>query len=74
MTTFHKLEITTNKSFDATLAVSRVYDLHKAVEVLRYRNHKEVMLIGCEECMETGSGNEYFVEYPCPTIKAIEGK
>jgi len=63
-------------SFDAELklmqAIERVRELHKPIQSLKGKNHEPIM--GCLECEETGSGREYLVEYPCPTIKALDGE
>lgn len=53
-------------------AIQRVRELHKPVKSYKGRDHTEI--IGCYECEETGSGREYEVEYPCPTIQALDGE
>ena len=50
--------------------LNRVRMLHVAVKSL---NPDDLEMLGCLECEDTGSGREYFVAYPCPTIKALEG-
>lgn len=52
-------------------AIERVRELHKPVTSYKGMDNDEI--IGCYECEETGSGREYWVEYPCPTIKALDG-
>lgn len=52
-------------------ATKRVRELHKPVKSYKGTDHTEI--VGCYECEETGSGREYWVEYPCPTIKALDG-
>jgi hypothetical protein len=44
-------------------AIERVRELHKPVKSYKGRDHTEI--VGCYECEETGSGREYWVEYPC---------
>ena len=53
-------------------AIERVRELHKPVTSYKGMDNDEI--IGCYECEETGSGREYWVEYPCPTIKALDGE
>jgi hypothetical protein len=53
-------------------AIERVRELHKPVTSYKGMDNDEI--IGCIECEETGSGREYWVEYPCPTIKALYGE
>lgn len=53
-------------------AIKRVRELHKPVKSYKGKDHTEI--VGCYECEETGSGREYWVEYPCPTIKALDGE
>ncbi len=53
-------------------AIQRVRELHKPVKSWKGIDHTEI--VGCYECEETGSGREYWVEYPCPTIKALDGE
>ena len=53
-------------------AIARVRELHKPVKSWKGIDHTEI--VGCYECEETGSGREYWVEYPCPTIKALDGE
>lgn len=53
-------------------SVQRVRELHKPVKSWKGIDHTEI--VGCYECEETGSGREYWVEYPCPTIKALDGE
>lgn len=53
-------------------AIQRVRELHKPVTSYKGIHHDEI--VGCYECEETGSGREYWVEYPCPTIKALNGE
>jgi hypothetical protein len=65
MTTFHKFEVIANKKFDSTLAINRVYDLHKAVE----GPHDHLV---CYHC--SSFSTRHFVNYPCFTIVAIEGQ
>jgi hypothetical protein len=52
-------------------AVARLRELHKPVRSYKGKDNTEVL--GCIECEETGSGREYYVEYPCPTIQALDG-
>ena len=54
-----------------TMSFQRVRELHKPVTSYKGMDHDEI--VGCYECEETGSGREYWVEYPCPTIKALDG-
>lgn len=58
-------------------AIQRVRDIHKPVTSHEYKkingNLERVEILGCIECEETGSGREYLVKYPCPTIKALDG-
>ena len=74
MTTFHRFEVIRideskvrekHQGFDAILALSRVYDLHKPV-VGPYDKYI------CEHCSSFAS--RYFINYPCYTIVAIEGE
>ena len=51
--------------------IDSIRELHKPVKSWKGRDHTEI--VGCYECEETGSGREYWVEYPCPTIKALDG-
>ncbi len=53
-------------------AVERVRELHKPVTSYKGRDRTEI--VGCYECEETGSGREYWVEYPCPTMRALGDK
>jgi hypothetical protein len=53
-------------------AIKRIRELHKPVKSYKGRDHTEI--VGCHECEETGSGREYYVEYPCPTIQALDGE
>jgi hypothetical protein len=64
----------TQETTELELSIERVRKLHVPHQTLQYRGGKELWLTGCEQCMETGSDYEYFVEYPCPTIKALDGK
>jgi hypothetical protein len=51
--------------------VRLIRELHKPVKSYKGRDHAEI--VGCYECEETGSGREYWVEYPCETIKILDG-
>ena len=51
--------------------LNRVRLLHRPVKSWKGRDHTEI--VGCFECEETGSGREYWVEWPCPTMKALAG-
>jgi hypothetical protein len=64
MKTFNKLEISTNKSFDSTLAVSRIYDLHKQVPG-PYDDYI------CDHCSSFTPFASEVIPYPCPTVRAI---
>lgn len=60
---------------EARETIHRVRQLHKPVASYEYQkingNLERVEVLGCIECEETGSGREYLVKYPCPTIKAL---
>jgi hypothetical protein len=56
---------------DSVKVIERIRELHKPVKSYKGKDHTEI--VGCYECEETGSGREYYVEYPCPTIKALDG-
>ena len=63
---------------EAWKAIERVRELHKPVTSHEYKKINGILerieTLGCSECEETGSGREYLVKYPCPTIKALDGE
>jgi hypothetical protein len=61
-----------NKAIKDMEAIQRVRELHKPIPSFKGKNLETIM--GCLECEETGSGREYLVEYPCPTIQALNGE
>jgi len=57
---------TSENSFDSTLAVGRVYELHKKI-VGPYDNYV------CDHCSRLTVFASDVIPYPCPTVKALEG-
>lgn len=50
-------------------AIERVRELHKEVEVF-YRGE---IILGCEYCFKASKYFREIFEYPCETIKALDG-
>ena len=65
MTTY--LELVEQDNLRMYAAIQRVRELHQAKEV--WAGNYE-----CIECSPSSCGCCSYVEYPCPTIKALDGE
>lgn len=64
----------TNKVVSLEEAIQRVRDFHKPITT-QYDNENKTEYIGCAECGDEGwDGTFYHHEYPCDTIKALDGE
>lgn len=51
-------------------AISRVRELHKPATISEGSIHTRY----CTECAKSISDADDFIQYPCPTIKALDGE
>jgi hypothetical protein len=63
------LELTANQLFKLQEAIERVRELHRPLDMNLDGRH-----LVCKGCTNEIWEDEKYVEYPCPTIKALEGK
>ena len=64
-------------SFDAELkliqAIERVRALHKPMNETNENGYVNIVCSGCYD-EDSSTGEQFHHEYPCPTIKAIDGE
>ena len=54
-------------------AIERVRELHKPIEEVNENGFVNIVCNGCFD-EEPSTGQEFHHKYPCPTIKALDGK
>jgi hypothetical protein len=54
------------------LAIKRVRELHKPIEEINVNGFVNIVCNGCFD-EEPSTGEQFHHDYPCPTIKALDG-
>lgn len=62
-----------SRETEAREQVNNIRKLHFSYPHKVYRQGEIEIIDSCNECSKTGSGYEYYVEYPCPTIIVLDG-
>jgi hypothetical protein len=58
---------------EAEEAIERVRELHKPIEEVNENGFVNIVCNGCFD-EEPSTGQEFHHDYPCPTIKALDGE